>query len=431
MGHKFLQINQISKNYVYSIIIIIMTTYIPDWILQKYNVSSCDSKYVIIDDTIKSRLLDDSPFYVVDLEKLVEQFTNWKRLLPMVDIYYAVKANPTPIILEVLSSLGVNFDCASKNEIEIVMKITENDSSRIIFANPCKSPSHIHFANQSGVEKMTFDSTEELYKIKNIFPTSKLILRIAVDDSKSLCKFNKKYGAKMENVRQLFTLANHLGLEIVGISFHVGSGCSSGEPFYNALKSCKIVFDISKEYNIDISIIDIGGGFPGSLHGSFDEISENIRNGIHDFFGKETSVRFIAEPGRYFVESIQTLVICIIGKKRVKSFDDDDDDEDDDKYIYYLNDGLYGSFNNIIFEKCEPNICHRIKKDDNKLYASRLFGPTCDSMDMIYDSIFLPELEIGDYLYVPNFGAYTNTSASNFNGFTTDVFKYFYPLSFE
>lgn len=101
--------------------------------------------------------------------------------MPNVTPFYAVKCNPNPVIIDTLNLMGCNFDCASKNEISMVYDLIE-DSSKIIFANPIKICNHIQFARATDVDMMTFDSEQELYKIKLYHLYDSLVLRLAVDD---------------------------------------------------------------------------------------------------------------------------------------------------------------------------------------------------------------------------------------------------------
>ena len=388
-------------------------------LLQKFNVKLYGSDFEIY-DIINDYLQDngsDHAFYIVDLGMLLNSYVNWLRLLPNIKPYYAIKCNPNPVILNALSEMGLNFDCASEAEIKSVIDITE-DPNRIIFANPCKMTSQIRYARANDVDLMTFDCEEELYKIKLYHPYAKLILRLIVDDSKSICKFNSKYGTKLEEVEELLNICKTLKLDVVGFSFHVGSGCSDSSVFYEAIHDCKKAVEIASGLNIQCSIIDIGGGFPGNIQ-KFEEIAKSINIAMNDFFSEElekSTIRFIAEPGRYFAEKTHTLVLNIIGKKKIK-------EKDETIIIYYLNDGMYGSFNCIYFDHSNPVIMP-FNERDGKLHKSRLFGPTCDSMDLITENIMLPELAIGEWVYVENFGAYTIAASSNFNGFKTSVCKY-------
>ena len=448
-------------------------------LLQKYNVSYYGSDYDIydiIDDFLQDNV-SEKAFYIVDLGEIHKAWIQWMTLLPNVQPYYAMKCNPNPVILETLASLGANFDCASENEIKQVMEIV-NDPERIIFANPCKMTSQIRYARANDVDMMTFDCEEELYKIKLYHPYAKLVLRLAVDDSFSICKFNKKFGCYLEQVSNILSIAKALSLNVMGFSFHVGSNCSSPEAFYNAIKDCRKACDIAYKLGIKISLIDIGGGFPGDSRSSFEAIARQISKSINDYFyiskksessdnensdyesdneleeysnksdinsdndsqtvnhenddesqitlfNKDSkyiellrSIKFISEPGRYFVQSSHTLVLNIIGKKTII-----DKENNDKKFIYYLNDGMYGSFNCIMFDHYNPKILPFNERDGVR-YKSILFGPTCDSMDTICDNIELPELAIGEYIYVEEFGAYTLAAASSFNGFKTSDYKY-------
>ena len=393
-------------------------------LFEKFNVKLYGSDYDIYD--IINDLIQDNQsekaFYLVDLGKLKQSYLNWITMLPDVKPYYAVKCNPNYVLLEALASLGVNFDCASESEMKTIIEITK-DPTRIIFANPCKMTSQIRYARANDVDCMTFDCEEELYKIKLYHPYAKLLLRLAVDDSKSLCKFNIKFGCKLNQVEELLTIAKTLKLDVVGFSFHVGSGCHSAENFYEAIRECKNAFNIAKSIGIHINIIDIGGGFPGvDKEIRFEDIAKFINDGIRDFFTDEmeaNNLRFIAEPGRYFAEKTHTLVLNVIGKKIVT------DDDNEKINVYYLNDGIYGSFNCIYFDHHIPTILP-FNERDGKLQKSRFFGPTCDSMDLIADEIMFPDLAISEIVYIENFGAYTVASSSNFNGFKTTICKYIF-----
>ena len=223
-----------------------LTTQLDNSLLQKHNVrlyGSTVEMYDIINDYLEENRSEQA-FYVVDLGELTAAVTKWRELLPNVKPFYAIKCNPNPVLLEALASFGINFDCASEQEIRTIIEITK-DPSRIIFANPCKMSSQIRYARSNDVDTMTFDCEEELYKIKLYHPYAKLVLRLAVDDSKSVCKFNKKFGCKIDQVQELLVIAKTLKLKIHGFSFHVGSNCSSADVFYHAIGECKKAIQIN------------------------------------------------------------------------------------------------------------------------------------------------------------------------------------------
>jgi diaminopimelate decarboxylase len=387
-------------------------------VLEKCNATRIDKNCTIY-DIIKKNIIDQSkePFYIIDLGNLVELYELWMKHLPNIQPYYAVKCNPNKVIIEMLHSLGCSFDCASKNEINQVLKIT-NDPNKIIFANPCKMSSHIRCASRNNIPLLTFDCEEELYKIKLNYPDSRLLLRIVVDDSKSVCPFSSKFGCNLDELENLFLIIIKLELNLVGFSFHVGSNCKSVDSYYNAFKDVRMAYDQSLKHDFPISIINIGGGFQTNDFNEirFENMAFCIRQAQEMYFKDEMNkLAFIAEPGRFFAETTHTLVLNVIGKKRIK-----------EQFIYYLNDGVYGSFNCILFDHNKPEIIPLHKKKDQPLFESKIFGPTCDSIDLIYENILLPELNVGEWVYVENFGAYTTAASSSFNGFKTTDYKYIY-----
>ena len=246
---------------------------------------------------------DESAFFVADLSAVYQAVQMWRDspIGDRVDIFYAVKCNPSPPVLHLLSLLGTSFDCASTAEIDQVLSLpSAPDPSRIIFANPCKPASFIRGSAERGVEMMTFDNADELYKVKKAFPGAKLVLRILTDDSKSLCRLGLKYGAPLETCPGLLTLAAKLELNVIGVSFHVGSGCKDHHQFADAIWRARKVFDMAKEVGYDFKFLDVGGGFERE---TFAEMSQVVRDSLDIYFPQEGGVRVIAEPGRLLVSS--------------------------------------------------------------------------------------------------------------------------------
>ena len=393
-------------------------------LLQKHDVRPYGSDYTIY-DIIGDFLTEgqsEKPFYIIDLAELVSAYQRWVNLLPNVKPYYAVKCNPNPVLIETLAFLGCNFDAASENEIRSVIDIT-NDPSKIIYANPCKMCSQIRFARSVDVDLMTFDCREELDKIRLYHPYAKLILRIAVDDSASVCKFNKKFGCKLSQVEDVLKVAKMLELDVSGFSFHCGSGCGDPTKFYEAIGDCRKAYDIAKRNDITVSLVDIGGGFEANDRKiKFEDVAMNINKAMEDFFKEELEnekIKFIAEPGRFFAERSHTLVLNVIGKKM------ETDEKGEKHIIYYLNDGLYGSFNCVVFDYKKVTILP-FNERDGTLFRSTIWGPTCDSIDLIAENAMLPNLVVGESLFVESFGAYTCAASSSFNGFKTTINKYIY-----
>lgn len=364
---------------------------------------------------------EENSFFIGDLGELNNLFKNWKLQLPRIQPFYAVKCNPNPIILKRLASFGVNFDCASKLEIETILKMGISPD-RIIYANPCKMSSFIRFANESNVLKSTFDNIEELYKIKKFHPNSQLFLRIATDDSTAQCRLSTKYGADLENVRDLIAKCKELDLNLYGVSFHVGSGANDFSTLYKATRDAKWVFDIAEnEFNMPpLKTLDVGGGFQLE---SFKEATHVLNMALDEFFPIESNVQIIAEPGRYFVASTFTLATNVIAKRKVNN----------EESMIYINDGVYGNMNCILFDHQEPvprTLYHNkqfhyfdnesTSKTQTKQhpYKVSIWGPTCDGLDCITKEYYMKhDLVIGDWLYFPDLGAYTSSAATAFNGF--------------
>ena len=223
----------------------------------------------------------------------------------------AVKCNPDPFVLRLLAALGTGFDCASNGEIAQILPLNVSPS-RIIFANPCKAVSHIKSAAKRGVDTMTFDNVDELYKVARISPTAKLVIRILTDDSKSLCRLGLKYGAPLVTVPGLLSRAKDLGLDVIGVSFHVGSGCYDPSAFADAVRWARAAFDMGLAAGYNFSVLDVGGGFEDA---TFEATAGILRDAIDLHFPDRTGLRILAEPGRYFISRAFSLAANIIARR--------------------------------------------------------------------------------------------------------------------
>jgi len=354
----------------------------------------------------------EKPFYVLDLEPVVSRFLAWKRSLPCVEPHYAVKCNPNPVLLQTLSALGAGFDCASSDEMDRVMAMGVT-ADRIIFANPCKMATQIAHARQLGVARMTFDNEDELLKVAQHFPEAELVLRIATDDSHSQCRFSTKFGAAMEDVPSILEAAARLKLNIVGVSYHVGSGCGDPRSHAAAATNALAVFHMGKQYGFKMSLLDIGGGFLGEDNPSpsVSDIAVNLLPVLAQF---PSGTRFIAEPGRYFATACHTLVANIQSRRVVK-----DHMGNVTRCLYYINEGVYHGFNCIFFDHKHPLPRTMLSPglEDRAIVPCTVFGPTCDSLDCVCKDVPMPVLGIGDWLFFTEMGAYTTAATTHFNGF--------------
>lgn len=366
-------------------------------------------------------------FFVADLGEVYRQHLRWMEHLPRVIPHYAVKCNPDNEVLRLLANLGTGFDCASKAEIQQVLDLGVR-ADRIIYANPCKAASYIRYAAKVNVHATTFDNAEELHKIAKFNPDADLYLRIVTDDSGALCQLGLKYGAPLNTTTSLLKLAKELGLKVVGVSFHIGSGSSDPFAFVDAIQRARIVFDDAIALGFTMHTLDIGGGFG---HDNFERFASAITPCLDRLF--DSSIRVIAEPGRYYVAAAFTLACQVIARRTV--YPDSELEPlpgtTSNNFMYYINDGVYGSFNCIMFDHQHP--VPRVLTHGGKNYYGvppsasvlqkqkvrcSIWGPTCDSLDCITDETYLPfVLNIGDFLYFEEMGAYTRCAASKFNGF--------------
>ncbi|MCX5727085.1 MAG: type III PLP-dependent enzyme [Candidatus Saganbacteria bacterium] len=349
---------------------------------------------------------DRSPLMLIRKNILKRQLQQFKQHLPNVFPYYAIKANPNPGIIKEFIKLGTGFDVASAREMDMVLDLGA-DPKKIIFANTIKSSEDISHAYRKKISLMTFDNEPELYKIAKHCPGAKVVLRIKVGNSGSVVELSLKFGAEQEQAIFLLRKAKSLGLVPLGIAFHVGSQCTNVENYLHALDVCSVIFNEAKRVGLNLTLLDIGGGFPikhfeSDIHPGFQDIARAIKPKFRKLFDR--NVRFIAEPGRFLVGPAGTLVTEVVGRTFRNN-----------KNYYYLNDGVYADFSGIVFDhaRYEYKSLRRGQK-----FLSTLAGPTCDSFDTISLNEDLPELEVGNVVYVNNIGAYSSASAvPAFNGF--------------
>jgi len=395
------------------------TFQVPKDVVSKWSVEYTGS--TSIEDLIQRRISEgtEEAFYHIDLGRVVAKYKQWIENLPRVKPFFAIKCNPNTAIIKTLASYGIGFDCASQSEIQQILGCGVSPN-RIIYANPTKMKSHIRYAKAMGVEMMTFDNKDELLKCAEIYPNAKLVLRIITDDSNSVCKFSTKFGAPLDVCEELIATAKDLDLNLIGISFHVGSGCMSVASFESAITNSARIFKLAENYGYKFNLLDLGGGWPGNDSDSaisFNEIAAAIRPLLDALF--DDDVKIIAEPGRYFVAESHTLAVNVFAKRAMDSA------YGEKKYLYYINDGVYQSFNCIFFDHNNPKPIVFAPGERHELYRCTIFGPTCDSMDCIAKDILLPELEVGEWIIFKDMGAYTVAAASAFNGFQSCPTTYY------
>ena len=353
-----------------------------------------------------------TPLVVVDHDAIRQNYATFKRYLPRVQAYYAVKANPAPEIVQTLYKAGASFDVASFPEFMLVYELIRRRPARerqefvwdkIVYANPVKAKETLEELNKYK-PLVTFDNHTEIGKVQEHAPTAGLLVRIRVPNTGSMVELSSKFGCEPGEAVALIEEARDAGLVVEGLSFHVGSQCTNFENFVQALNMSAAVMQEAKSRGFELKILDIGGGFPVRYNrhvAPFSLLAKKINTEIDRLFPKEMEV--IAEPGRFFVATAVTSIATVIGKA-VR----------DGKTCYYIDDSVYHTFSGIIFDHC-PYHVKSFRKGETEVCA--VFGQTCDGLDTISQSEVLPDLRLDDLVYSEDIGAYSNASATWFNGF--------------
>jgi ornithine decarboxylase len=353
-----------------------------------------------------------TPVVVIDHDIIRRNYAAFRKHLPKVQVYYAVKANPAPEIVSTLYRAGGSFDVASLPEFMLVYENIKRLGARerqdfiwdkIVYANPIK-PKETLQALDKYKPLVTYDNRAELAKIRRFAPHAGLALRLRVPNTGSMVELSSKFGCDPGEAVDLIEEAFDAGLTVEAVSFHVGSQCTNFENFVQALNMSAAVMREAASRGREIKILDIGGGFPVPYDRHVKPLSALARK-INAEIGRlfPSDIQILAEPGRFLVATAATVVARVIGKA-VR----------DGKTRYYIDDSVYHTFSGIIFDHCQYHL-KAFKKGPAEICS--VFGQTCDGLDTISHSEELPELEIEDLVYSENIGAYSNASATWFNGF--------------
>ncbi|KAJ0179519.1 hypothetical protein K1T71_005231 [Dendrolimus kikuchii] len=322
------------------------------------------------------------PFYIFNIDEAHHRIQHFRKLMPRIQIFYAMKSNDIEIMLKFAISLGLGFDCSSPVEIYKLRQLNVNPKS-IIYAMPTKTPEQMVYAREMGIKHTTFDSAYELKKLKEYWPDARLLIRIRVD-SDSLIKLRDKFGCNFESEAiNLLEAAADLDLKVVGVAFHVGVACTSVDSYITALKHARALFDHEANAGRNMKIVDIGGGFISDRTNSIDCLSKLVNAALEDLF-PDPDVQVIAEPGAYISDSAFTLY-CNISDVRRRS----------------------------------------TEKDMEELEDTILWGPSCDSTDQIVMdyTIQLPRCTPLDWLIIENHGSYTITFSTRFSSLETPLVR--------
>jgi len=353
-----------------------------------------------------------TPLFIVDHDELRKNYRTFKRYLPRVQAYFAVKANSLPEIVQTLFKEGASFDVASMPEFQTVYQNIKGMPAKqrqdwiwdkIIYANPIKPEATLEQLDKYK-PLVTFDNVEEIHKIAKHAPHAGLALRLKVPNTGAMVELSSKFGAAPGEAVDMILEADRVGLTVEGISFHVGSQTTNFENYVQALALTANIFKEAKERGYTkMNLIDIGGGFPAPYDATvkpFQDLAKVINTEIDRLFPKD--IQILAEPGRFMVATAGTSVSRVVGKA-VR----------DGKPCYYINNGVYHTYSGILFDHLHYPI-KAFKKGPTQLSA--VFGPTCDALDVVSMAENLPALERGDLVYSEHIGAYSAASSTYFNG---------------
>jgi len=355
---------------------------------------------------------NDGPCLVVDLDVVRENYSSFAKALPDSKVFYAVKANPAPEILKVLAGLGCCFDVASVSETEAALAAGATPE-RISYGNTIKKEAEIATAFGLGVTLFAVDCEAEVEKVARAAPGSRVICRIHCDGSGSEWPLSRKFGCEPDYAADILELAHRRGLVPHGISFHVGSQQHNIEAWDRALASTAAVFRTCAERGIALAIVNLGGGFPARYvrkTPKLESYGKAIFRSLRKHFGNNLP-NTIVEPGRGLVGNAGMIEaeVVLIAKRSP---------EDEVRWVY-LDIGKFHGLAETIGESIRYPI--RTSKDRDETVPCIIAGPTCDSVDVLYEKTPYPlpvSLAIGDKVIIEAAGAYTASYSSvGFNGY--------------
>jgi ornithine decarboxylase len=343
-----------------------------------------------------------SPLLLLDCDVVRRQYRSLQAALPGVGLFYALKPLPHPAVVAELRDLGGGFDVATSGEIKLV-KAAGVAPERCIHTHPIKTDAEIRAALRFGIRRFVVDNPDELRKFRPHRARAQVLLRLSFRDPTAVVDLSRKFGCEPAAVVPMLELAHSLGVTVGGLSFHVGSQVAEPKKYVEAIGVCAELIEQARAAGLaDLALLDIGGGFPIAYGGRVPPIREFCRPIRQALQRLPRDVRVIAEPGRFIAGPSGTALATVVGRAQREG-----------RWWYYLDDGLYGSYNGQLYDHALYPI--DVPGRRGAPHPSVLAGPTCDSIDVVREDIPLPELQIGDLVVGRMMGAYTACSATDFN----------------
>ena len=348
-----------------------------------------------------------TPLLVLEPHLVARRFRQLQAALPDFGVHYAVKALPHPIVLSTIAICGGGFDVATRGEIELLQRLGL-PMHRCIHTNPIKKPADIDHAYAAGVRTFVVENSCEAAKFTGLPEDVELLVRLAFRNPCAKSDLSTKFGVEPADAELLVKHVLAAGVRFAGFSFHVGSQGTSAEPYRHALQqTLELTASLRRTAGVRTRVIDIGGGFPVDYRDAAPPIGE-VGAVVDDVLGEaRREFTLLAEPGRFLVADCMTLLTSVVGTALREG-----------QVWHYLDDGLYGSYSNVMTEDVHPPILalSELAGPEPGLEPVTLAGPTCDSADVITRGYPMPTVGIGDVLISPVMGAYTSVTASAFNG---------------
>ena len=345
-----------------------------------------------------------SPLLILDCERVRAQYRKLHKALPGVDLHYALKPMPHAAVVQTVLESGGFLDLATTGEVQLVVRLGA-DPQRCIHTHPIKRQADIDNALHFGVRVFVADNPDEVRKFAPYKDRARLLLRVSFRSPGAVCDLSRKFGCDPEDALELARLASGLGIQVRGLSFHVGSQAADGAKHVEAIEACAGILAAARREKLGAcDTLDIGGGFPiDYAHPAADigRFCAPIRAALAKLHQR---VRVIAEPGRFIVGPAVIGVASVMGRARREGH-----------WWYYLDDGLYGSYSGQLYDHARYPV--ESLRNGGQRFPSVLAGPTCDSIDVIAENLMLPLLKVGDLVVGRAMGAYTWASASDFNFF--------------
>jgi ornithine decarboxylase len=343
-----------------------------------------------------------SPLLLLDCDVVRRQYRSLQAALPGVRLFYALKPLPHPAVVAELRDLGGCFDVATSGEIRLV-KAAGIAPDRCIHTHPIKTDAEIRAALRFGIRTFVVDNPDELRKFQRHRSRAEVLLRLSFRDPTAVVDLSRKFGCEPAAAVPMLELARSLGVTVRGLSFHVGSQVAEPRKYVEAIGVCAELIEQARAAGLaNLDLLDIGGGFPIAYGGTMQPIREFCRPIRHALKNLPRGVRVIAEPGRFIAGPAGTSVATVVGRAQREG-----------RWWYYLDDGMYGSYNGQLYDHARYPI--DVPGGKGPTHPSVLAGPTCDSIDVVREDIPLPELQLGDLVVGRMMGAYTACSATDFN----------------